>query len=175
MEPIWYGDICDLETARYSICLVDSIHHFAVTHHRDFVAKYLKAWPQIADQELSAQRSCDSSTESNLNRSHPRLRRGPPEPEWKTILGASTSRETRRLNKLKRRKFRRRRKDEKDWLYLYRLNEKGVTQFDVEEQINYQIARKQLALQGCEGQLGGIVNPSLYRYKQVVFTEQAWQ
>jgi len=172
-EPIWCGNICDLDAARHSICLVDSIHNFAVTHHRDFVAKYLKAWLQLADQELSREPSYDGIG-SNFDRSQPRLCRRPPKPEWKTLLDVSISREARRLNKLKRRKLKRRPEDEKGSLVWDQPNENevGMTQFDVTEQIDCQIARRRQALNGFKGQLGDIVNSSIYRYKQVVFTEQ---
>ena len=93
------------------------------------------------------------------------------------MLDVSTSYETRRLNKLKRRKLKRRRKDEKHSLCLYRPNEKGVTQFDVTEQIDRQIARRRKVLNkgAPEGQLEDILNFSLHTYKQLLFTEHAWQ
>ena len=93
------------------------------------------------------------------------------------MLDVSTSYETRRLNKLKKRKLKRCRKDEKDSLCLYQPNEKGVTQFDVTEQIDRQVARRRKVLNegAVEGQLEDIVNFSLQTYKQLLFTEQAWQ
>jgi hypothetical protein len=158
VEPIWCGNICDLETARYAICLVDSIHNFAVTHHRNSVAKYLKAWLEFADQELDTEHSCEN-IESNFDQSPPQKRRRPLKSEWKTLLDTSTNHQMRRLNKLKRREFERRQKEE------------DVFHYWPPEQMDRQIAYKREAMNGFEGQLGWIMNPLIQRYKEIIFAE----
>ena len=52
-EPLWKGDLCDTNDALNALCIVDQIHRFAVTAHRDFVTKHLEPWLQLAEEELA--------------------------------------------------------------------------------------------------------------------------
>jgi hypothetical protein len=65
----------------------------------------------------------------------------------------------RRLNKLKRREFERRQKEEDAFLCW------------PSEQMDRQIAYKREAMNGFEGQMGWIMNSPIQRYKEIIFTE----
>lgn len=44
MECIWKGDVGNFVDASELLILVDQIHEYAVTTHRDFVIRHLKPW-----------------------------------------------------------------------------------------------------------------------------------
>lgn len=43
-----------MKDALTALTIVDQIHTFAVTKHRDFVIKHLEPWLQLAEEELSS-------------------------------------------------------------------------------------------------------------------------
>ena len=58
VEPLWKGDLCQMGDVLSALTIVDQIHKFAVTTHRDFVIKHLEAWLQLAEEELDS--FCDN-------------------------------------------------------------------------------------------------------------------
>jgi hypothetical protein len=56
VETIWSGRVGGWHDARILICLVDQIHTFAVTHHREFVIQHLEPWLKRRDDEMKAMR-----------------------------------------------------------------------------------------------------------------------
>lgn len=46
VETIWKGDVTEFTAAYDLICIVDQIHQYAVTQHKDFVIQHLEQWHQ---------------------------------------------------------------------------------------------------------------------------------
>jgi len=56
-----------------ALSIVDQIHKFAVTTHRDFVIKHLEPWLQLAEEELDSFCNDDGWTENEILSSSFRL------------------------------------------------------------------------------------------------------
>lgn len=50
VETLWEGNVCERPRAFDFICLVDQIHRFAITQHRDFVIRHLEPWIGKAEE-----------------------------------------------------------------------------------------------------------------------------
>jgi hypothetical protein len=50
VETLWEGNVGEWSRAFDFICLVDQIHRFAVTQHRDFVIRHLEPWIRKAEE-----------------------------------------------------------------------------------------------------------------------------
>ena len=49
VDRIWSGNICEENKAYDLLCIMEQIHNYAVTKHRDFVVEHLQAWLQRAE------------------------------------------------------------------------------------------------------------------------------
>ena len=49
VDRIWSGNTCKETKAYDLLCIMDQIHNYAVTKHRDFVVEHLQAWLQRAE------------------------------------------------------------------------------------------------------------------------------
>jgi hypothetical protein len=76
VETVWQNDIKSFSRAYDLICIIDQIHNFAMTQHRQFVIRHLEPW-------LSRAEALDAST-SGIS-----LGEFIPKPEWANIKEAS--------------------------------------------------------------------------------------
>lgn len=53
VEPLWKGTLDKTEDAINALLIVDQLHTFALTTHRDFVIKHPEPWLQLAEEELA--------------------------------------------------------------------------------------------------------------------------
>lgn len=49
VDRIWSGNICEENKAYDLLCIMEQIHNYAVTKHRDFVVEHLQAWLRRAE------------------------------------------------------------------------------------------------------------------------------
>jgi hypothetical protein len=67
VEQLWQGHLDDEADALNALIIVDQLHKFAVTTHRDFVIKHLEPWLQLAEEELPLVRNIgDGCTPDDL-------------------------------------------------------------------------------------------------------------
>lgn len=52
VETIWQGNVCEFSRAYDLICVVDQIHEFALTQHRDFVIKHIEPWLKRSEEGI---------------------------------------------------------------------------------------------------------------------------
>ncbi|KAL2818212.1 hypothetical protein BDW59DRAFT_165543 [Aspergillus cavernicola] len=55
MKLIWWGNIVDRQQAGELLDMVDQIHEYAVTTHRQFVARHLEAWEKLHTSQQQLQ------------------------------------------------------------------------------------------------------------------------
>jgi hypothetical protein len=49
MKLIWWGNTCNRQDAGELIDMVDQMHEYAVTTHRQFVARHLEVWERFIE------------------------------------------------------------------------------------------------------------------------------
>jgi hypothetical protein len=55
VQPIWRGSISNFNHAVEFLAIVDQIHNYAITTHRDMVKKHLEPWLRRAESDLANQ------------------------------------------------------------------------------------------------------------------------
>jgi len=57
--------LCETADSLNALLIIDQLHQFAVTKHRDFVIKHLEPWLQLAEAELESVCDDDDGWESD--------------------------------------------------------------------------------------------------------------
>ncbi|KAF1952880.1 hypothetical protein CC80DRAFT_596299 [Byssothecium circinans] len=134
VEPLWQGLLDETEDALTALIIVDQLHEFAATTHRDFVVKHLEPWLQLAEEELESLCDDDSGCTSDdiaspsfrLHMLEHGFYKSPSEPLWKELEDAARSARSNKRTK-------RRREAEENMPDVFRLPdyEKGLRNAEV--------------------------------------------